>query len=203
VRKKWYIQRLMPLFQGDKSIITDLTDGQPQPGPPWKPHLANLEARVRYLNARRYTALHYTGPGTNLTLGLSEGHLWYGGNITSQNGINFVPNIPTEEVFTLPHKDCVNGIIRASRPLSHAGTLIENFSFTFKDGKVVDFSGEKGKDTLRELLDTDEAARRLGEVALVPHSSPVSQTGVLFHNTLFDENAASHPALGRAYQFTL
>ena len=115
----------------------------------------------------------------------------------------FCANIPTDKIFTLPHWERVDGTLYASLPLSYAGSLIENFSFTLKDGKVVDFSGEKGKDTLRELLDTDEAARRLGEVALVPHSSPVSQTGVLFYNTLFDENAASHPALGRANQFTL
>jgi aminopeptidase len=123
--------------------------------------------------------------------------------MTSGNNIDFIPNMPTEEVFTMPHKDSVDGTVRASRPLSYAGSLIEDFSLTFKDGRVVDFQAGKNADVLRGLLDTDEGARRLGEVALVPNSSPVSQSGVLFYNTLFDENASSHLALGRAYQFTM
>lgn len=176
---------------------------RPDPLVDWQQHVAGLEARSSYLTRKQYAALHYTGGGTNLTVGLPAGHLWKGGELVSERGIAFVPNIPTEEVFTLPHKDRVDGVVCSTRPLSYNGVLIENFNLTFKEGKVVDFKAEKGEDTLRELLNTDDGARRLGEVALVPHSSPISQSGILFYNTLFDENAASHFALGRAYAFTL
>ncbi len=176
---------------------------QPDPVLSWKRHVEKLAARKDYLNSRRYSSLHFTGPGTDLLIGLPAGHRWLGVQITSQNKIDFIPNMPTEEVFTMPHREQVNGTVRASRPLSYAGTLIENFSMTFKDGQVVDFEAGKGKNVLRELLAVDEGSRRLGEVALVPHSSPISQSGILFYDTLFDENAACHIALGKAYQMTM
>lgn len=176
---------------------------EPDPVAAWRKHVDRLVARSRYLTRKQYAALHYTGAGTDLTVGLPSGHRWIGGQMTSGNNIDFIPNMPTEEVFTMPHKDSVDGTVRASRPLSYAGSLIEDFSLTFKNGRVVDFQAGKNADVLRGLLDTDEGARRLGEVALVPNSSPVSQSGVLFYNTLFDENASSHLALGRAYQFTM
>jgi len=175
----------------------------PDPLGAWEAHLGNLGARSEYLNTRRYTALKYTGPGTDLTLGLPEGHLWVSGRSASTNGIPFTANLPTEEVFTIAHRDRVDGIVRASKPLSYGSTLIEGFNMTFQGGRVVKMHADRNADTLERLLDTDEGARHLGEVALVPHNSPISQSGLLFYNTLFDENAASHVALGNAYKFTL
>ena len=169
----------------------------------WETHLGNLAARSEYLNTKRYSALKYTGPGTNLTLGLPVGHVWVSGRSASKNGIPFTANLPTEEVFTIAHKDRVDGTVRASKPLSYGSTLIEGFSVTFEAGRVVRMSADRNADTLQRLLDTDAGASRLGEVALVPHSSPISQSGLLYYNTLFDENAASHVALGNAYKFTL
>jgi len=176
---------------------------RPDPIAAWEAHLAALAARTDLLNAKQYTALRYTGPGTKLTIGLPDGHIWVGGRSASASGIRFAPNLPTEEVFTMPHKDRVDGTVRSSKPLSYGGTLIEGFSLTFAGGRVVDVRAEKGEDVLRRLVEMDGGAARLGELALVPHSSPVAQTGLLFYNTLFDENAASHVALGAAYKFTL
>jgi aminopeptidase len=175
----------------------------PDPLGAWEAHLGNLGARSEYLNAKRYSALKYTGPGTDLTLGLPEGHLWVSGRSASTNGIPFTANLPTEEVFTIAHRDRVDGIVRASKPLSYGSTLIEGFNMTFEGGRVARMHADRNADTLERLLDTDEGARHLGEVALVPHNSPISQSGLLFYNTLFDENAASHVALGNAYKFTL
>ena len=169
----------------------------------WETHLGNLAARSEYLNTRRYSALKYTGPGTDLTLGLPAGHIWVSGRSASRAGVPFTANLPTEEVFTIAHRDRVDGTVRASKPLSYGSTLIDGFSVTFERGRIVNMTAEKNADTLQRLLDTDEGARRLGEVALVPHSSPISQSGLLYYNTLFDENAASHVALGNAYKFTL
>jgi aminopeptidase len=169
----------------------------------WETHLQNLAARRDYLNRRQYRALKYSGPGTSLTLGLPAGHMWVSGRTDSQNGIPFTANLPTEEVFTVAHKDSVDGTVRSTKPLSYGGTLIENFTLRFAEGRVVEFHAERGEAVLRQLVETDPGAARLGEVALVPHSSPVSQSGLLFYNTLFDENAASHVALGSAYRFTL
>ena len=175
----------------------------PDPLAAWETHLGNLGARSEHLNAKRYSALKYTGPGTNLTLGLPAGHRWVSGRSASSNGIPFTANLPTEEVFTIAHRDHVDGIVRASKPLSYGSTLIEGFTFTFEHGCIVKMTADRNADTLERLLDTDEGARHLGEVALVPHNSPISQSGLLFYNTLFDENAASHVALGNAYKFTL
>jgi aminopeptidase len=175
----------------------------PDPVSAWRAHLDQLAKRRDRLNQSRYHALRYRGPGTDLTIGLAEGHTWVSGQSTSRNGILFAPNIPTEEVFTMPHKDRVDGVVRASRPLSYGGSLIEDFSVRFEHGRVVDVHAAKGETVLKELIATDGGAARLGEVALVPFSSPVSLSGLLFYNTLFDENAASHVALGAAYRFTL
>jgi aminopeptidase len=171
----------------------------PDPTAAWQTHLANLAARTKYLNEKQYAALRFTGPGTHLTIGLPANHHWLGGTAPTGVGISNVANLPTEEVFTAPHRERVEGIVRATMPLNMGGNLIENFSLTFKDGRVVDFSAEKGEALLRSQIETDEGAARLGEIALVPHSSPISQSGILFYNTLFDENASSHVALGRAY----
>jgi aminopeptidase len=165
----------------------------------WREHGARLKKRMDMLNAKRFLALHFKGPGTNLTVGLADDHLWAGGGTTAGNGVYCQPNIPTEECFTNPHKDRVNGTVRASKPLSHQGTLIENIAVRFENGRIVEATASAGEDVLNRLISTDDGARRLGEVALVPHSSPIAQSGVLFWNTLFDENAASHIALGQAY----
>ncbi len=175
----------------------------PDPVAAWEAHLAALAARRDVLNERRYAALKYRGPGTELTLGLAPGHRWVSGRSTSLQGIAFAPNLPTEEVFTMPHRDRVDGTVTSTKPLSYGGTLIENFSVTFAKGRVVNVTAARGEAVLRDLLATDEGAARLGEVALVPHNSPVAQSGLLFYNTLFDENAASHLALGSAYKFTV
>lgn len=169
----------------------------------WKEHIRQLKARSDLLNLKQYTALRYRAPGTDLTIGLPEKHVWAGGQERAANGIDFIPNMPTEEVFTMPHKDRADGVVRATMPLSHGGLLIEDFSLSFKDGKVVDFTAKKGGEVLRNLLETDEGSSRLGEVALVPQSSPVAAAKMMFFNTLFDENASSHLAFGRAYPFTM
>jgi aminopeptidase len=171
----------------------------------WKQHGINLKRRVDMLNAKRFHALHFFTPdgATDLTVGLADQHLWAGGGTTAGNGIYCQPNIPTEECFTTPHKSRVNGVVTASKPLSHQGTLIENIRCTFKDGKIIEATATKGQDAINKLISTDEGARQLGEVALVPHNSPIAQAGILFWNTLFDENAASHIALGQAYSTCL
>jgi len=171
----------------------------------WKEHGANLKKRVDILNAKRFHSLrfHSDDGATDLTVGLADQHLWAGGGTTAGNGIYCQPNIPTEECFTTPHKDRVNGTVTASKPLSHQGTLIENIRCTFKDGKIVSATATAGEAALNKLISTDEGARKLGEVALVPHNSPIAQSGILFWSTLFDENAASHIALGQAYSTCL
>ena len=165
----------------------------------WAEHNARLMERQTWLTGKNFQALKYTGPGTDLTLGLAEGHAWKGGASTSRNGIICNPNIPTEEVFTTPHRLRVDGIVRSTKPLSHNGTLISDIAVKFEAGRIVEVHAGKGEDVLIKAMDTDEGGRRLGEVALVPHSSPISQSGILFYNTLFDENAASHIALGQCY----
>ena len=167
----------------------------------WKAHSAHLHERVAYLNEKRFLALrfHSKDGSSDLTVGLADDHLWAGGGGKAGNGVFCNANIPTEECFTTPHKDRVNGFVKASKPLSHQGTLIENIRCRFVDGRIVEATASKGEDVLNRLISTDEGARRLGEVALVPHSSPIAQSGILFWNTLFDENAASHIALGQAY----
>ncbi len=171
----------------------------PDPIAAWETHNANLQARTRLLNAKNYAALHFRGPGTDLRVGLADGHEWNGGSTAAKNGLVCNANIPTEEVFTTPHKDRVDGVVSSTKPLSYNGTLIQDIRVTFEGGRIVESSARTGESVLGKVLDTDEGARRLGEVALVPYSSPISQSGLLFLNTLFDENASSHIALGQAY----
>ncbi|SDG73176.1 aminopeptidase [Selenomonas sp. WCT3] len=166
----------------------------------WKEHIAFLQKAAKFLNDHDFASLHYTNNlGTDLTIELPEGHIWAGGAELSELGIEFAANMPTEEVYTLPKRDGVNGTVVAAKPLNFNGNLIEGFKLTFKDGKVVDYSAKKGEKILKGLLETDEGARYLGEVALVPYDSPISKSGILFYNTLFDENASCHLALGKAY----
>ena len=165
----------------------------------WASHNANLKKRSTWLNGERFSALHFTGPGTDLTVGLADGHEWHGGASVAKNGITCNPNIPTEEVFTTPHALKVEGYVSSTKPLSHQGTLIDDIRVKFEGGRIVEANAAKGGEVLSRVLDTDAGARRLGEVALVPHSSPISASGILFYNTLFDENASCHIALGQCY----
>ena len=165
----------------------------------WEAHNAGLKSRTHFLNAKSYAALRFRGPGTDLTVGLADEHQWEGGAASAKNGIICNPNIPSEEVFTTPHKDRVEGFVTSTKPLAYQGTLIEEIAVRFSGGRIVEAHARTGEEVLGKVLETDEGARRLGEVALVPHSSPISQSGLLFYNTLFDENAASHIALGQAY----
>jgi aminopeptidase len=171
----------------------------------WLAHGARLKQRVDTLNAKRFSALHFKSKdgSTDLKVGLADQHLWAGGGTTAGNGVYCQPNIPTEECFTTPHKDRVDGVVRASKPLSHQGTLIENIRCRFESGKIVEATATAGEDVLNRLISTDDGARRLGEVALVPAGSPIAASKILFWSTLFDENAASHIALGQAYSTCL
>ncbi len=165
----------------------------------WADHNGRLKQKQDWLTDKNFKALKYSGPGTDLTLGLAEGHAWKGGASKARNGVVCNPNIPTEEVFTTPHRLHVEGTVRSTKPLSHNGSLIEDIAVRFEDGRIVDVQAKRGLDVLTKAMDTDEGGRRLGEVALVPHSSPISASGILFYNTLFDENASSHIALGQCY----
>lgn len=176
---------------------------RPDPVAEWQAHVAELAARAGYMTGKRYTALRYRGPGTDLTLGLPAGHVWAGGGGASLSGQPFVANLPTEEIFTLGHRERAEGTVRASRPLNLGGVLVEDFVLTFKDGRVTAAHAARGEEVLRRTLDADEGACRLGEIALVPASSPIAASELLFANTLYDENAASHLAIGRAYRFNL
>lgn len=166
----------------------------------WAEHNGNLAERRDWLNDRRFAALHFKNSKTDLTVGLADGHLWSGGAAEAKNGITCNPNIPTEEVFTTPHAWKVEGTATASKPLSHQGSLIEDISVRFEAGRIVEASASRGEDVFKKLIETDEGAARLGEVALVPHASPISESGLLFYNTLYDENAACHIALGQCYK---
>lgn len=169
----------------------------------WKKHDETLHNKVDYLNNKRYQKLHYRAPGTDLTVDLPKGHLWCGAGSTNEQGHSFMANMPTEEVFTVPHKTGVNGYVSSTKPLSYGGNIIDQFKLTFKDGRVTEISAEQGEEVLEQLIQTDDGAKHLGEVALVPHGSPISQSNILFFNTLFDENASHHFALGSAYAFCL
>lgn len=185
------------------AILTATRMDLADPVAAWREHVATLEARAARLDQRAYHALRFTGPGTDLVVGLADGHRWKGGGSVTSAGQPFVPNLPTEEVFTAPHRDRVDGTVSASLPLAYGGRLIEGIRLRFERGRVVEAHADRGQEVLDRLLDTDEGARRLGEVALVPVDSPIHRSGLLFFNTLFDENAASHLALGRAYRVCL
>ena len=180
------------IFKASRVISTD-------PVAEWKLHNEELRKKCNWLNGKKFSSLHFVGPDTDLTVGLADEHEWMGGATIAQNGITCNPNIPSEEVFTTPHAFKVEGWVSSTKPLSHQGTLIDKIQVRFENGKIVDAKAKKGQEVLLKILDSDDGARRLGEVALVPHSSPISQSGLLFYNTLFDENAACHIALGQCY----
>lgn len=169
----------------------------------WQQHLQSLNERMNILNEKKYDALHYQSEHTDLVVELPKNHIWTSGGSENKDGIPFVANIPTEEVFTAAKKTGVNGVVYSTKPLNYGGTLINNFSLTFKEGKVIDFKAEEGYETLKRLLEADEGSSYIGEVALVPHRSPISDMNIIFYNTLFDENASNHLALGSAYAFSI
>ncbi|WP_413363658.1 aminopeptidase [Lysinibacillus sp. 3P01SB] len=169
----------------------------------WTEHNDALHEKVDYLNKKKYAKLHYTAPGTDLTIDLPKGHLWCGAGSINERGDEFMANLPTEEVFTVPHKDGVNGYVSSTKPLSYGGNIIDDFKITFEKGRIVKVEAKQGVEVLKNLVATDEGSHYLGEVALVPHDSPISNSGLLFFNTLFDENASNHLAIGSAYAFCL
>jgi len=169
----------------------------------WREHNAALKRRRDLLTEKQYAALHFQGGETDLMVGLAEDHVWGGGSSVTPSGIEFTANIPTEEVWTAPHRERVDGVVVSTKPLSYNGVLIDGIRIRFEGGRVVEVTARSGEDVLKQLVDTDEGARRLGEVALVPHSSPISRSGLFFYNTLYDENAASHVAIGSAYRFNV
>ncbi|HEY2421710.1 MAG TPA: aminopeptidase [Neobacillus sp.] len=182
-----------------KATRTDLEN----PVEAWKKHDETLHEKVHFLNEKRYSKLHYTAPGTDLTIELPKNHLWIGAGSVNEKGFEFMANMPTEEVFTVPFKTGVNGTVASTKPLSYGGNIIDRFSVTFEDGKIVAVKAEVGEEILNRLVETDEGSHYLGEVALVPFNSPISQSNVLFFNTLFDENASNHLAIGSAYAFCI
>ena len=169
----------------------------------WEAHLGDLKRRRDLLTDKQYAALHFRGGGTDLTVGLADDHVWGGGAADTPGGITFTANIPTEEVWTAPHRERVDGTVVSTKPLSYNGTLIDGIRIEFSGGRITKASAEQGESALLKMIDTDEGSHRLGEVALVPHSSPISRSGLFFFNTLYDENAASHIAIGSAYRFNV
>ena len=179
-------------------------DEETDPVKNWEKHVAVMTAHANQLNAWKLKSIHMTSAnGTDLVVGLADDHIWESAAGISERGYEFMPNIPTEEVFTAPHRMHVDGVVKGTRPYVYNGQLIEGFSVTFKDGEIIAHSAEKNDELLGELLASDEGARRIGEIALVPASSPINQSGVLFYNTLFDENAACHIAFGAGYPGTV
>ncbi len=208
---KGWAQRVFKDLDGDQAVEKlwnaifkatrmDLED----PFKAWEDHIKTLEDKVTYLNDKNFKSLHYTSSnGTNLNIELPKNHKWSGGTGRNAKGTFFVANMPTEEVYTLPHKNGVNGVVYSTKPLNYGGSLIDDFKIEFKDGRVVDYEAKIGQEILKDLLDIDEGAKYLGEVALVPHSSPISTSNIIFYNTLFDENASCHLAFGKAYPTSL
>ncbi|MGQ4664993.1 aminopeptidase [Metabacillus halosaccharovorans] len=205
--KKW-AEKVFPNEHEDKqveklwkAIFKTTRVDQEDPVTAWNQHNDNLHTKVDYLNNKKYKKLHYKATGTDLTIELHETHTWVGAGSENEKGNFFMANMPTEEVFTVPLRNGVNGIVKSTKPLSYSGNLIDNFSLTFENGRIVSVQAEKGEEVLKQLVETDEGSHYLGEIALVAHDSPISQSGILFYNTLFDENASNHLAIGNGYAF--
>lgn len=207
---KGWAKKVYPTLSEDKalerlwkSIFKIVRINENNPVQAWRKHLDNLESKTKFLNEKNIKSLHYLSKDTDLTIELPENYIWAGGGEYDSKNVYFVANMPTEEIFTLPLKTGVNGVVKSTKPLNFHGNLIDNFKLTFKEGKVVDFSAEKGYETLKKLIENDEGSAYLGEVALVPHDSPISNSNTIFYNTLFDENASCHLAFGMAYPICL
>ena len=170
----------------------------------WKKHIATLNTRAEFLNSQDFAALWFrNGKGTDFKVGLSDGHKWLSAEEKARDGLSFVANMPTEEVFTAPHRLKADGVVKSAMPLCYEGRIIDGFTLTFKKGRITAFSAEKGYDALKHLIETDKGTKRLGEVALIGKNSPIAKSGILFCNTLFDENASCHIALGKGYPTTI
>lgn len=178
-----------------KAVRVDTED----PIEAWRKHNENINSKAAQLNAKAFDKLHYKSERTDVEIGLTKGHVWLGASAVNADGVEIQVNMPTEEVFTSPDYRRVNGVIGNTRPLAYQGAIIDDFKLTFKDGVVTDFEAGVGYEVLENLLNNDEGARRLGEIALVPDDSPISNSGILYYNTLYDENASCHVALGRAF----
>lgn len=179
-----------------KTVRVDAED----PVAAWEEHKQNLKKSADFLNSNQFKYLHYkNAKGTDLKIELPENHIWLGGSEYTPEGLEFIANMPTEEVFTLPKKTGIQGKVVSSKPLNYNGNVIDEFSLTFKDGKIIDFTAKQGQEILKGLIETDEGSYYLGEVALVPYNSPISNSNILYFNTLFDENASCHLAIGKAY----
>jgi aminopeptidase len=176
---------------------------EPDPVAAWQEHIRNLKKRAEFMQAKKFSALHYKSENTDFTLGLPRGHKWISAQSLAENGVVFTANMPTEEIFTLPDRQRADGTVTSTFPLNYGGALIEDFSVTFENGRVVKVRAGKNEAILQKLVGMDEGSSRLGEVALVPASSPIARRGHLFYSTLYDENASCHIAIGRAYRFTL
>lgn len=206
-----WAQKLFPNLPGDEAeeklwetimAVCRVSGGNPEAE--WKLHTAALIRHLEWLNGLALQSIHLqSANGTNLTVGLADNHVWSGGGDTSDKGVYFLPNIPTEEVFTAPHRLKTNGVVKSSLPYVYNGNLIKSISVHFKDGVATQYSAEEGEDLLKQMLGCDEGALHLGEIALVPSSSPIRQSGLLFYSTLFDENAACHMAFGAGYPGTV
>ena len=197
----------LPLEQAEEKLwqaIFETTRAtEPDPVAAWEEHIKNMRKRAQYMQAKKFTALHYKSDQTDFTLGLPNGHKWISAQSLAENGVAFTANMPTEEIFTLPDRQRADGVVHATFPLSYGGSLIDDFTVKFENGRIVSVAAKKNEAILQKLVDTDEGSHRLGEVALVPVSSPIAKRGHLFYNTLFDENASCHIAIGRGYRFTL
>lgn len=202
--------KVFPDLPGDEAvaklwdaIFHAVRADQEDPVAAWQKHIDTLQTKSDELNGKKYHKLHFVAPGTDLTIELPEGHIWAQAGSENEEGTPFVANIPTEEVFTAPLKTGVNGYVSSTKPLSYGGNIIDRFKLTFENGRIVDFTAEEGQDTLARLINMDEGSHYLGEVALVPYQSPISQSNILFLTTLFDENASCHLAIGSSYAFNL
>ncbi|GGE30756.1 aminopeptidase [Pullulanibacillus camelliae] len=197
------LEKVQAIEQLWETIFKMTRADQDDPVAAWDAHKKNLGEKAAYLNNKKYKKLHYKAPGTDLSIEFHEKHKWVDASSVNEKGDAFIANIPTEEVYTLPLRSGVNGTVTSTMPLNYSGTLIEELQLTFKEGRIVDYKAKSGQETLKHLIETDEGSHYLGEVALVPHDSPISQSGLLFYNTLFDENASCHIAIGEAYPTTL
>lgn len=186
-----------------KAIFAAVRLDAPDPVQAWNEHCEILDAKASALNNYRFKKLQYRAPGTDLTIELDEKHLWVSAGSENEQGHLFMANMPTEEVFTVPSRNGTNGYVSSTKPLSYGGNVIDNFKITFENGRIVKYEAEQGEEFLAKLIEIDEGSHYLGEVALVPHRSPISESGVLFFNTLFDENASNHLAIGSGYAFNI
>lgn len=203
--KKW-AEKVFPELENEQqvealwdAIFKTVRIGEGDAVQKWKEHIEYLEARAEQLNKKRFAKLQYKAPGTDLTISLPEKHIWLTGAAKTPQGNSFIANMPTEEVYTVPMKYGVEGYVRNTKPLVYQGNIIDDFTLTFEKGKIAKAEAGVGQELLNEMIGSDEGAAYLGEVALVPHESPISDANILFYNTLFDENASNHLAIGDSY----